>query len=58
MKTGYATIKGFAVMRMISKRQGILLEPSVTGEVCFVVTLFGVSSVFKTRQPSFAAASV
>jgi transposase, IS6 family len=36
MKTAYATIKGFEVMRMIRKRQCILLEPGVTGEVRFV----------------------
>jgi transposase-like protein len=40
MKTPYATIKGFEVMRMIRKRQ-CLLEPGVTGEVCFVAKLFG-----------------
>jgi hypothetical protein len=36
MKTAYATIKGFEVMRMIRKRQCILLEPGLTGEVRFV----------------------
>jgi transposase-like protein len=39
-KTAYATIKGFEVMRMIRKRQCILLEPGVTGEVRFVNKLF------------------
>jgi transposase, IS6 family len=58
MKTGYATIKGFEVMRMIRRRHCILIEPMVTGEVSFVATLFGVSTGFKTSQPSFAAASV
>jgi hypothetical protein len=33
MKTAYATIKGFEGMRMICKRQCILLEPGITGEV-------------------------
>jgi transposase-like protein len=42
MKTAYATIKGFEVMRMIRKRQYICLEPGVTGEVRFVAKLFGV----------------
>ena len=42
MKTAYATIKGFEVMRMIRKRQCILAEPGITGEVCFVAKLLGV----------------
>ena len=40
MKTAYATIKGFEVMRMIRKRQCILLERGVTGEVRLVNKLF------------------
>jgi transposase, IS6 family len=44
MKTAYATIKGFEVMRMIRKRQCILLEPGVTGEVRFVNKLFGLAA--------------
>jgi hypothetical protein len=36
MKAVYATIKGFEVMRMMRKRQCILLGPGVTGEVRFV----------------------
>jgi transposase, IS6 family len=44
MKTAYATIKGFEVMRMIRKRQCILLEPGVTGEVCFVNKLFDLAA--------------
>ena len=44
MKTAYATIKGFEVMRMIRKRQCILLEPGVTGEVRFVSKLFGLAA--------------
>ena len=39
---GYATIKGFEVMRMIRKWQCICLEPGVAGEVRFVAKLFGV----------------
>ena len=42
MKTTYATIKGFEVTRMIRKRQCILLESGITGEVRFVANLFGV----------------
>ena len=41
MKSAYATIKGFEVMRMIRKRQCICLEPGVMGEVRFVAKLFG-----------------
>ena len=44
MKTAYATIKGFEVMRMIRKRQCILLEPGVTGEVRFVNKLFDLAA--------------
>lgn len=42
MKSAYATIKGFEVMRMIRKRQSICLEPGAAGEVRFVAKLFGV----------------
>jgi transposase, IS6 family len=44
MKTAYATIKGFEVMRMIRRRQCILLEPGVTGEVRFVNKLFDLAA--------------
>ena len=44
MKTAYATIKGFEVMRMIRKRQCILLEPGVTGEVRFVNKLIDLAA--------------
>jgi IS6 family transposase len=44
MKTAYATIKGFEVMRMIRKRQCILLESGVTGEVRFVNKLFALAA--------------
>ncbi len=44
MKTAYATIKGFEVMRMIRKRQCILLEPGITGEVRFVNKLFDLAA--------------
>ena len=40
MKTAYATLKRFEVMRMIHKRQCILLEPGVIGEVRLVNKLF------------------
>ena len=42
MKTAYATIKGFEVMRMVRKRQCICLEPGAAGEVRFVAKLLGV----------------
>ena len=42
MKTAYATIKDFEVMRMIRKRQCTLAEPGITGEVRFVTKLLGV----------------
>jgi hypothetical protein len=40
MKTAYATIKGFEIMRMIRRRHCMLIEPGVTGEVRFVNKLF------------------
>ena len=42
MKTAYATIKGFEVMRMIRKRQCILTELGITGGVRFVAKLLGI----------------
>ena len=44
MKTAYATIKGFEVMRMIRRRKCILCQPRVTGEIQFVNTLFGLAA--------------
>jgi transposase-like protein len=44
MKTAYATIKGFEVMRMIRRRHCILIEPGVTGEVRFVNKLFDLAA--------------
>ena len=44
MKTAYATIKGFEVMRMIRRRHCILIEPGVTGEVRFVNKLFNLAA--------------
>jgi hypothetical protein len=41
MKTAYATIKVFEVMRMIRKQQCITLPSGITGEVCFFAKLFG-----------------
>ena len=54
MKTAYATIKGFEVMRMIRKRQCILLEPGVTGEVRFVNTLFDLAALAARHHPQDA----
>jgi transposase, IS6 family len=44
MKTAYAMIKGFEVMRMIRRRHCILIEPRVTGEVRFVNKLFDLAA--------------
>jgi hypothetical protein len=44
MKTAYATIKGFEVMRMIRRRQCILCKPEVAGEIQFINTLFGLAA--------------
>jgi len=41
MKTAYATIKGFEIMRMIRREHCILREPGAAGEVRFVNKLFG-----------------
>lgn len=40
LPTASATIKGFEVMRMIRKRQCLLLEAGVAGEVRFVNRIF------------------
>ena len=42
MKTAYATIKGFEIMRMIRRRHCI--EPGVTGEVRFINKLFDLAA--------------
>ena len=44
MKTAYATIKGFEVMRMIRRRQCMLIEPGITGEVRFLNKLFDLAA--------------
>ena len=44
MKTAYATIKGFEIMRMIRRRHCMLIEPGVTGEVRFVNKLFDLAA--------------
>ena len=40
LPTAPATINGFEVMRMIRKRQCLMLESGTTGEVRFVNRLF------------------
>jgi transposase-like protein len=40
LSTASATIKGIEVMRMIRKRQCLMLEPGTTGEARFVNRLF------------------
>lgn len=44
MKTAYVRIKGFEVMRMIRRRQCILCQPRVAGEIQFVNNLFGLAA--------------
>ena len=44
MKTAYATIKGFEIMRMIRRGHCILREPGAAGEIRFVNKLFGLSA--------------
>ena len=41
MKTAYATIKGFEIMRMIRRGHCLLRDADVAGEVSFVNKLFG-----------------
>ncbi len=42
MKTAYATLKGFEVMRMIRRRQCIALPPGIPGQGHFIAKLFNV----------------
>jgi transposase, IS6 family len=44
LPTASATIKGFEVMRMIRKRQCLMLESGATGEVRFVNRRFRVAA--------------
>jgi transposase-like protein len=44
MKTAYATIKGFEVMRMIRRGHCILRTTGTTGEIRFVNELFGLAA--------------
>jgi transposase-like protein len=44
MKTAYATIKGFEVMRMIRRGHCILPQPGATGEIRLVNQLFGLAA--------------
>jgi len=44
MRTAYATIKGFEVMRMIRRRHCILCQPMVAGEIQFVNKLFDIAA--------------
>jgi hypothetical protein len=41
MRTAYATIKGFEVMRMIRRGHCMLPQPGATGEIRLVNQLFG-----------------
>jgi transposase-like protein len=44
MKTAYATIKGFEVMRMIRRSHCVLAQPGTTGEIRLVNKLFGLAA--------------
>jgi len=44
MKTAYATLKGFEVMRMIRRGHCVLRKSGATGEVHFVNQLFGLAA--------------
>ncbi|ANY82601.1 hypothetical protein BB934_30475 (plasmid) [Microvirga ossetica] len=44
MRTAYATIKGFEVMRMIRRGHCVLTRPDVTGEIRLVNQLFGLAA--------------
>jgi transposase, IS6 family len=44
MKTAYATIKGFEVMRMIRRGHCVLPQPGATGEIRLVNQLFGLAA--------------
>jgi transposase-like protein len=44
MKTAYATIKGFEVMRMIRRGHCVLRTKGTTGEIRFVNELFGLAA--------------
>ena len=44
MRTAYATIKGFEIMRMIGRRHCFLCKPQVAGEIQFVSKLFDIAA--------------
>jgi transposase-like protein len=44
MKTAYATIKGFEIMRMIRRGHCILPQPGATGEIRLVNQFFGLAA--------------
>ncbi len=44
MKTAFATIKGFEVMRMIRRGHCVLTQPGATGEIRLVTQLFGLAA--------------
>jgi hypothetical protein len=43
MKTAYASIKGFEVMRMVRRGQCVLPQPGATGKIHIVNQLFGLA---------------
>jgi transposase-like protein len=44
MRTGYATIKGFEIMRMIRRRHCILCQSTVAFSIRFVNKLFNIAA--------------
>jgi transposase, IS6 family len=44
MRTAYATIKGFEVMRMIRRRHCVLCKPKIAGEIQFINKLFDIAA--------------
>jgi transposase, IS6 family len=44
MKTAYATLKGFEVMRMIRRGHCILQAAGTTGEIRLINQLFGLAA--------------
>ena len=58
MKTAYATIKGFEIMRMIRRRHCMLIDPGVTGEVQFVNKLSDLAEIRAAERAGFWPTSV
>jgi transposase, IS6 family len=44
MRTAYATIEGFEIMRMIHRGHCVLRQPTIAGEIQFIDKLFRLST--------------